>query len=271
MKSKATVAAFSFIAVFLFVRAAAQDDGKVLFPHKSHVELHSCPACHKDPGGSSEPVIPAPKICGECHDDSPEDLLDLKNRKKLFPVLSFSHDYHGDLKCVDCHEIAEGKAPVIPGYPSCKACHAEKDVDAGCADCHTLPVTPSTHRNLWEKTHGVRAEKEKGKGVHGRDCSMCHPEPVCESCHRTARPKSHTGFFVKRGHGLKASIESGSCMTCHKESFCVHCHRETKPLNHVGNWESIHGYAIPGGHGGPIGKCAVCHKDSWCAACHSRK
>lgn len=257
------------VACFLYIRATAAEKNRLVFSHKDHVELSGCKDCHGGSKGSVEPVIPDGKACVECHNDSPLEKLNLADRKKPKPLLVFSHKTHGKSDCMICHTISEKQLPGMPGFPECSKCHSNMNVKTSCGNCHNTPFTPDYHKGLWTKTHGFRAESITNKAVHGKNCALCHPEPSCVRCHQTMKPNSHTGFFRMRGHGLKASIESESCKTCHRESFCVSCHRETKPLNHKGNWEYIHGFAIPGGKGGAIGKCAVCHKASWCAACHN--
>jgi hypothetical protein len=259
------------LAFFLLIRVWADGEDGTFFPHSVHVDTSACKDCHAGSGTPAEPVFPDARVCVECHGDERGDKLNPDTRKKQNAFLVFSHKTHGKSDCLICHTIRENNRPSIPSFRECSACHSEMAIRTGCTDCHPAAVKPSYHRGLWVKTHGFRSESPTDRAVHGRDCGLCHSGPACVKCHQTRKPESHTGFFRIRGHGLTASIESGSCRTCHMESFCVRCHRETKPLNHRGNWEYTHGGAIPGGLGGDMGKCAVCHKPSWCASCHNKK
>lgn len=182
----------------------------------------------------------------------------------------FSHTPHTNTSCRACHIIKTDTPPFIPGHAQCSRCHSAMGLKQGCSDCHLKKFLPESHGGLWRNSH-TRYDAGKGyKKKHGQDCSACHKQPVCTSCHKTIAPKNHTGFFRTRGHGLKASIERNSCTTCHRESACIRCHRSTKPLNHRGQWQYLHGLAIPGGKTGSTGKCAVCHKPTWCVTCHNR-
>ncbi|MFH2063885.1 MAG: cytochrome c3 family protein [Pseudomonadota bacterium] len=269
MNTKLAATLIVLLTCFSFSFADEEKTGAV-FPHVQHVEEQTCTDCHQTRSGSTEPGFPDSAVCAECHDDSPEKRVRSWGAPKTANHIIFSHGIHAKSECRVCHPVMENNPPKIPGYQECRECHAFIGGKTGCRDCHPILFTPKYHQGLWRRFHDEQPDTAAINSIHGRDCGACHPEPSCRRCHQTMKPRSHTGFFRMRGHGLAAAVETTSCRTCHRESFCIQCHRESKPLNHRGAWASTHGFAIPGGYTGSIGKCGVCHQPSWCRACHSR-
>ncbi|MBU1168573.1 MAG: hypothetical protein KKD44_03320 [Proteobacteria bacterium] len=257
------------VIIFFHQSAMADEKNTTFFPHKSHIEEHTCLDCHAMVKKTSEPSMPLAEICSDCHDNSPEERVSRHGQKKIPDHVRFHHKSHEKTDCDICHEIRETRSPNIPEFVFCNRCHTTMGVTAGCRDCHPESFTPGYHQGAWLKTHGIKTGTIPDRITHGKDCGTCHGEPSCTRCHQTMKPKSHSGFFRLRGHGLKAAIENRSCRTCHRESFCIQCHRETKPMNHKGAFRYTHGYAIPGGGVNERGKCSVCHNTSWCASCHT--
>jgi hypothetical protein len=83
--------------------------------------------------------------------------------------------------------------------------------------------------------HGLRANtivrpdrgpRDLVKRGHVYDCNSCHVDDACRKCHQLNRPKSHTGFWRIRGHGIKGLAERESCINCHVQTFCIRsvCH-----------------------------------------------
>jgi hypothetical protein len=146
---------------------------------------------------------------------------------------------------------------------------ADPEEGSDCAACHGTDMRrerPADHEEAWLERHG----KESGWRVfdeHGRDCATCHPTGACTSCHATARPRSHTGLWRLKTHGMAAEMDEASCRTCHETGACVQCHKRTAPMSHQGAWSFKHG-TMAGSGFGP--RCAVCHGPTDCASCHAR-
>lgn len=258
-----------FIACFIYT-ATGEEPEISLFPHTIHIEESGCSDCHTPENRTKKQSFPEKDICLECHDALPYDYTRRKEDTSQNQSFIFSHTSHSKTDCQACHTINTDSEPTIPDQVQCSKCHSAMGIKQDCSECHIKKFLPKNHGGLWRNSH---ARYNIGQGYtkkHGQDCIACHKQPVCTSCHKTVSPKSHTGFFRTRGHGLKASIEKKSCTTCHKESACIRCHRSTKPLNHKGQWQYMHGLAIPGGKTGSTGKCGVCHKQTWCVSCHNR-
>jgi len=243
------------------------------FSHDIHLGLDTvtCTTCHglleqKAPG------FPDKKACMECHEHDNRDFENSAFKQRIPDEnLEFPHGKHAEIKCTPCHSIDKNKAITAEPSKDCLTCHAQKSVKPDCTVCHKTQVMPGYHGKTFGINHSRLSNDMSDDAPHGRDCRMCHEQPVCTSCHKTMKPKSHTGFFRMRGHGLKASLDRTSCKTCHAESSCIQCHKQTKPLNHKGLWRDSHGLSIPGGFTGTMGNCALCHRPAWCTDCHNSR
>jgi hypothetical protein len=271
------ILAITAVILICFMQATLSSEmGRLLFPHINHMEELDCADCHELNKNSDEPGFPNIDVCLECHDD-PEEFerpfyFDRNNgehqQNKIFTYFHKSHDSND---CKDCHHVVEEALPSIPKQTDCEKCHTKDNINLSCKNCHIKGVfIPSNHNAAWDFRHGRIKSNQFGAPVHGNDCDSCHFNTSCNSCHRSMRPKSHTGFFRIRGHGIKAETNRKSCGTCHKESYCIRCHQQTKPIYHRGLWQYSHGLAIPGGKTGSISNCGLCHKQTWCAQCHNK-
>lgn len=167
------------------------DDDKVPFHHKNHVDLYSrnCGTCHIDESCSSCHVHPGEThvlgvqmlneademhdVCYTCHSDADEDCELCHGRD---PDDLFSHDetgwplevYHQGNQCSDCHHD--------PGkYQS---------QDPRCVTCH-FDGFPTDFDHI---VTGVEFDEEHGD----LDCSDCHVNGLgthasCEECHDDGR------------------------------------------------------------------------------------
>lgn len=243
--------------------------------HQKHIEAYGaeCANCHTTgdtPGVKSD-------ACVDCHDKAmPKPVLKRRAAKTDIP---FPHAKHENTaECVDCHE-ATAKDKQRRGYPiqsyrRCVSCHEEMGIEIAawdCTRCHGKKmkhVKPVSHKKAWRERHGKTAAWRFFKN-HGDDCYLCHSRGDCRSCHRTMKPRSHTGLWRVKTHGLAASWDRDRCKTCHETGSCINCHRTTAPQNHRGAWRSVHGLAA----GASKDRCLVCHSagyasSSTCAECH---
>ncbi len=248
----------------------------VPFKHSVHLEEGAeCAECHKQGEGKPGMVLNK-EYCLECHEDGvPAYTLPARSRKLK---AAFPHKLHVEsAECTDCHgyiktdEIKAG-APAL-GFDKCTACHSENEIviEAGnCNACHAKNmrlVEPSDHKGLWMKLHGDESNW-RVFDEHGKDCRTCHGDDSCTTCHKETRPRSHTGLWRMRGHGLEAGWDRESCKTCHETGTCIRCHKETQPLSHKGPWKYFHGLAAE-----TTGNehCATCHSPGQCAQCHANQ
>jgi len=202
------------------------------------------------------------------------------------PSTCAGNRFPGD--CNACHsDLSEEEQAAA--VKECSECPKKKAADRTCKDCHGDDrFFPSYHKptGKWRIRHGIRIKTmvlpdRKAWNIvkpgHCYNCNACHEYHACRKCHQLNRPKSHTGFWKIRGHGIKALAQQESCSNCHVETFCIRCHQDTRPINHVGNWRHAHGRAAATGY---FQRCSVCHPrvitrvrvgDSpQCLSCHPR-
>lgn len=179
---------------------------------------------------------------------------------RIHPIATFHLVVALLVSVVDCTNAITLRAE--PNQPT----PANGSLTGKCADCHSgkpiNKIKPSTHGRLWMETHGQTARWSSGN-AHGKQCHLCHTNAVCIGCHRTRPPRSHTGLWNVRMHGITAKWDRERCQTCHETGACITCHRHTPPLNHRGNWISNHGRAR-----GFTDTCTTCHNSGWCITCH---
>jgi hypothetical protein len=267
----AAAALTAFSAVFY-----AKDNPKG-FSHKRHVEEYNaeCANCHNDQ--ADPPAFKGPASCKGCHDEALDKPV-LKAKAKRYEII-FSHELHNNVAtCIECHKTTVGdkqkKNRPMMSFARCVSCHEENAIEIPsfqCTACHrktNRQTKPDNHKQSWMTSHGKVAEWNLDKG-HGSDCMLCHTQSNCTTCHRTMKPKSHSGLWRIRTHGIYAEFDRDRCKTCHETGVCINCHRNTKPQNHRGAWKKLHGTAA---NTDPE-KCRVCHSASFgssaaCVECH---
>ena len=253
------------------------------FSHERHLaEGLGCTDCHAAYEGDDQPQAVPQALCATCHEGLDEGRPPEEQVASLFPVgtyaplhapasapdLIFSHSRHMELgtECTQCHvgvDFSESTADgLLPSMGDCQDCHAALNVPAECSTCHTLSRTdrePATHGEEWRLRHGLVARA--GSEATADDCAMCHTQSSCDDCHSEERPRSHTGLFRLRTHGILAATDRDSCVACHRNDSCESCHEETEPLGHTGAFSgtlSTH--------------CLGCHfplsSEAGCVACH---
>lgn len=259
------------LAPLLLLGASAFAAGP--FPHDVHVTNFevTCTECHlqKTPGLPQAP----PDVCLGCH----EPTVPPYGAVKRPPLgLSFPHQVHAKrIDCLSCHQqVLDDKR--VRGEPvmakkACAECHSREGARTAfrqCTACHAgdqRQVRPVNHGSGWLEGHGLAADA-RGLEQHGAgDCELCHRDDGCVKCHRERRPRSHTGLWSVRLHGMAASFDSEACKTCHETGVCVRCHQATRPMNHVGAWNTLHGLAaeVTGNE-----NCRACHTAGQCTSCH---
>lgn len=258
-------------------------DEPLAFSHEAHLEQgFSCTDCHSSWEGGDAPQPITQALCATCHDGLDEQAPPERRVAGLFrdgayqplhlPLASadliFSHARHveGGLDCESCHagaassdSTAEG---LLPSMRECQDCHAALGLPNDCATCHSTlrqDVAPGSHGEAWRLLHGHVARS--GDPATANDCAMCHVRSGCDACHAEERPRSHTGLFRLKAHGVMAATDRDSCVTCHTKSFCQRCHEETRPLGHAGSF------------GGTLNThCLSCHfplsSETGCTVCH---
>lgn len=279
MSPRAVSAAAAALAALLLAGAARAAEPTRPFSHETHFlgAGVACTTCHPQPAGAAPPAVER-KACAVCHEQATPAYLPLAKPAPLGLPVAFPHGQHvrGGVACVDCHdrilEPAVAAGPVL-GPARCFACHAERapaGVQAACAGCHGVPMRktrPADHATAWAARHGPES-RLRVFDQHGRDCFACHGNDACRSCHRVQAPRSHTGLWRLRTHGVAASWDREGCKTCHEAGGCTGCHRETRPLNHTASWRAVHGLAAQSADNQT---CAACHARGFCAGCHNQR
>lgn len=269
-------------AVVQFFAGGAQGP---VFPHAVHAEEGiDCTICHTGAEEGAAAGMPASeKGCMLCHKEidaeKPEArrvsafLVDGKPRWLDRPdpyagEVTFHHGKHfdADVECAACHgpqAAGKGRAlHIAGGKKDCLECHANTARGHDCAVCHKVmrqDQPPPSHRGIWSLLHGAHS-RVMIEGLGETACQQCHTEQSCTQCHREEKPRSHTNFWRRRGHGLTAAVDRTLCATCHEPDYCARCHRETQPMSHRGSFgppRNLH--------------CATCHlpaRGLGCGVCH---
>lgn len=101
--------------------------------------------------------------------------------------LTFDHDRHADVGCLDCHQGGMSRAP-----ESCSSCHVNHHrPEAECAQCHVAP-DPAVHDLASHASCGAchSAEATARPMLSRPSCLVCHegqrehrPGRSCAQCH----------------------------------------------------------------------------------------
>lgn len=253
----------------------------IRFNHKKHMKDFGldCAACHGDATKSTkveDRLLPAPKVCDDCHGSNHSDLAAVKGdgdmatctlchvgykqgdgnavAKMVWPVahMKSNHKAHADrnIKCESCHgavqELELATEEQLGRMRGCFGCHAMPGAAAGTAksDCEVCHVTTLDGR--------IEANFKEGK--------LLPP--------RWQGNLQHTPDFIDR-HKRVAAENSQACSSCHKEDFCTDCHDgRVRPRNvHANDYISMH--PIEARLDNP--RCASCHQEQqFCLPCHQR-
>ncbi len=251
----------------------------VRLSHRKHIEEYGaeCANCHTNgdsPGLKKD-------ACVDCHDEAMAAKRAVLKRRAKKTDIPFPHALHENTaECVDCHGATakdrQKRGRPIQAYRRCVSCHEENGIGIAARDCRKCHGRnekrhrPTSHKKAWREGHGKTARWRFIK-EHGDDCYLCHTRNDCKNCHKTMKPRSHTGLWRIKTHGLSASWDRERCKTCHETGSCINCHRTTAPMNHRGGWRSVHGLAAKTSGE----RCRVCHGGSYgsasqCIECHGR-
>ena len=266
-------------------------DSDLIFSHALHVVENEieCASCHESIESSvsaADRNLPSMEACGDCHaiegdgncGQCHRDPDEPSGSPETDPTTSFNHKLHlgNSLVCADCHgnlaDLNDETATdvLMPGMPTCMACHNGERADNDCRICHGPGVTlADIHPIDWRHQHGGRANLE------GSFCAGCHQsESFCIDCHRSDNLTGNIHDLNYRfTHGLDARGKQADCAACHEQStFCADCHASENrmPLAHSTlAWRTDHGRAARS----DIENCASCHEtdDHTCGrvGCHS--
>ena len=147
-----------------------------------------------------------------------------------------------------------------------------------CSKCHNFSIDPIT--KVATNFDGLKDQMfvKKVKDV----CHQCHSgaqiennsaPKTCFSCHRSIKnmkaiePINHQSLSWKRGHALKARVNTQACLRCHTVSKCVKCHVRRDDLemnNHSRNYRYFHSVEA---RLAPQ-RCDKCHQRRYCVQCH---
>ncbi len=260
---------------------------------EEHVERGiGCVDCHAGAKKEERAGMPKREFCVDCHEDvdKPEvkkkhapggPIFDAEGKPKWTTVttlpedVNFSHAKHTEAHgCDECHgDIEHGECGLVDlaaKFDNCRRCHRDEDLFGNCAHCHSTfdkATRPHSHDREWQRTHGLQVRHMGGLDLADRTCGSCHPTSDCLSCHQEERPRDHTIFWTRAGHGLVADIDRERCMACHTEDRCIRCHLDgapTRPAPHPVSSCTRPGCHVvtPAGHGALMvtDNCMLCHK-----------
>lgn len=286
---------------------------RIRIPHDRHAAAKvECLACHEavyDSKQLGDRVVPAEKVCMQCHKDKQADCgfchSDVKARTQATQLaaagkrgkpepqpLRLDHAAHIERvkeDCATCHKELPNPLRVAEQQPkmaTCLGCHEHKQqYDAGqCRGCHTdlrafalKPITDFSHQGNF-----VREHKRAARSM-GSTCADCHDQTFCTDCHagtvaqkievfqpeRVDRDFIHRNDFRSR-HASEARFDAASCARCHGQSFCSTCHTAQNRTPQAANPRSPH----PPGYalpGGAVSHGTEARRDiASCASCHDQ-
>ena len=208
-----------------------------------------CIDCHEGAKKEDRAAMPERDFCQICHEELEEHkdkhalggpIFDAEGRPKWTVVslpegVIFSHAKHTEtLDCAECHgDIEHDQYSLVDlavSFQNCRRCHLDEVSYGECTYCHSaldensLPHSHDPARGNWLRRHGRQFRDLGGLDTVGETCNSCHSNSYCVSCHREEKPRDHTMFFTRAGHGLAADIDRERCVACHTEDRCVRCH-----------------------------------------------
>ena len=188
------------------------------FSHQRHESL-DCLTCHVTRAGHGRLTFEPPRGCQICHHEAParNDCAPCHTSDELTPAhavtvtvsvpdhearardVTFRHDAHTDVACVDCHTTAVSLEPAAD-VVTCENCHADHhQADRACSTCHAIGNTLITAHERPVQAHiacaGCHTPSTVTTLLPDRQfCLTCHAdqdhyEPrQCTVCHLQATP-----------------------------------------------------------------------------------
>ena len=185
---------------------------------------------------------------------------------------AFSHDYHENLACTNCHTTGGQHGVPRDWTPeACASCHHDPARGMTCDTCHERdsyadprPTMQTLHLSIWQESR--TRELTFDHHLHVRlDCRDCHEgsgllqPPTCESCHQNHHRVGVECAQCHRApepgvHGLEAHASCGGS-GCHSEvatrrpmlsrASCLICHPTQR--NHMPGRECASCHIVPEG------------------------
>jgi hypothetical protein len=209
-----------------------------------------CVTCHR--GGETEELagMPDRDLCLSCHGGMPDvGLFDLGGEHfdaagqakwelvaRLPDDVGFAHNRHKDLECLECHGDIERVDFTLMDlaihYDNCRRCHKHADLWGECRKCHSSfdpSQRPHSHDARWLDDHSWSTREAGGPSSADQACGSCHDNSYCVDCHHETKPRDHTLFWARAGHGVLAETERGRCYACHGGDECMSCHLDGAP------------------------------------------
>ena len=197
------------------------------FSHDRHKPL-PCLTCHATRTGHGRLTFVAPRGCQLCHHDAPAKSAcaschqpEEQAAARIVPVsmtvgerparqrpVSFEHERHRDVRCVECHSTPVTLQPA-PAAGNCQSCHQAHHRAAGqCSACHGAAEPRAAHANLPDAHVACDAcHTDTVVGLLTPDralCLTCHAEQrehepggECSTCHLLATPEAFRPYLRK--------------------------------------------------------------------------
>jgi hypothetical protein len=186
------------------------------FSHKQHRKL-ACITCHTTTSPTRRLTFEPPRGCQICHHQRPasSDCAACHQSTELAPPdpltisvsvprqvprpreVSFGHEEHARLGCVDCHTTRVTLEPEPP-VAACTACHEEHHAaQVDCASCHRTTQVMTAH------------------------APPIDPHQACDQCHteRTVLALEPTRSFCLACHGSETDhYQEKECTVCHLQA-----------------------------------------------------
>lgn len=246
--------------------------GDAAFPDVAEFPEHaSCLNCHRKQFFARE--RPAPKICLNCHVKA----TPLDTSRHVFPSLgkkavgfvsefhvSFPHDKHPDVECIDCHESKEPDSkPRSLTHANCFVCHNQESelapLPPNCDTCHK-PAAPEKRASLQRVfAHAVVVQTATDYSKFKHE-DRNHARLPCLLCHRRENNSPQPALPGKAAHA--------PCTGCHAQEFsnqasaiCTICHTDSQS-GKVKAFPPLRSFDARFDH--------AKHRGAACATCHRR-
>jgi hypothetical protein len=218
----------------------------VEFNHAEHLNLNKtgdCATCHV---ADAVEIVPADKVCLECHDRSFVDSVVMPGTMT-----------HGLNWATNHRPFAKSRTA------DCAKCHQQNF----CLDCHTSGFADemgaagnnmvNVHRGEFQVSHPLAAR------TNPQLCASCHEPDYCAECHAQFAPADLALDSHRRGFsdGTLGGIHAGF-----NENQCQGCHTDSVLPAHI--WSNQHAREARKN----LATCQACHPEGdTCLKCHSAR